>query len=30
VTREEALRGALGDRYGAYMERTKRLGPGIY
>jgi protein-S-isoprenylcysteine O-methyltransferase len=27
---EEALRGALGERYGAYMRRTKRLVPGVY
>ena len=27
---EEALRGALGERYVAYMKRTKRLVPGIY
>jgi protein-S-isoprenylcysteine O-methyltransferase len=27
---EKALRGALGDRYAEYMERTKRLVPGIY
>jgi protein-S-isoprenylcysteine O-methyltransferase len=27
---EEALRGALGERYAQYMKRTKRLMPGIY
>ncbi|MFN2624260.1 MAG: isoprenylcysteine carboxylmethyltransferase family protein [Chthoniobacterales bacterium] len=27
---EEALRGALGERYAQYMRRTKRLMPGIY
>jgi protein-S-isoprenylcysteine O-methyltransferase len=27
---EEALRGALGERYAAYMTRTKRLVPGVY
>jgi protein-S-isoprenylcysteine O-methyltransferase Ste14 len=27
---EEALRGALGERYVAYMRRTKRLIPGVY
>jgi protein-S-isoprenylcysteine O-methyltransferase len=27
---EEALRGALGERYAAYMRRTKRLIPGVY
>jgi len=27
---EEALRGALGQRYVAYMRRTKRLIPGVY
>lgn len=27
---EEALRGALGGRYGAYVARTKRLVPGVY
>jgi protein-S-isoprenylcysteine O-methyltransferase len=27
---EEALRGALGERYAAYMKRTKRLIPGVY
>jgi protein-S-isoprenylcysteine O-methyltransferase len=27
---EEALRGALGERYEAYMRRTKRLVPGVY
>ena len=27
---EEALRGALGERYEAYMRRTKRLIPGVY
>ena len=27
---EEALRGALGERYAAYMTRTKRLIPGLY
>lgn len=27
---EEALRGALGERYTAYMRRTKRLAPGLY
>ena len=27
---EEALRGALGQRYAEYMRRTKRLIPGIY
>jgi protein-S-isoprenylcysteine O-methyltransferase Ste14 len=27
---EEALRGALGERYTAYMSRTKRLVPGLY
>jgi protein-S-isoprenylcysteine O-methyltransferase len=27
---EEALRGALGENYGAYMRRTKRLVPGLY
>ena len=27
---EEALRGALGERYAAYMRRTKRLVPGVY
>jgi protein-S-isoprenylcysteine O-methyltransferase len=27
---EEALRGALGEKYVAYMGRTKRLVPGIY
>jgi protein-S-isoprenylcysteine O-methyltransferase Ste14 len=27
---EEALRGALGDRYAQYMRRTKRLIPGVY
>jgi protein-S-isoprenylcysteine O-methyltransferase len=27
---EDALRGALGDRYADYMNRTKRLVPGIY
>jgi protein-S-isoprenylcysteine O-methyltransferase Ste14 len=27
---EEALRGALGDRYAEYMKRTKRLVPGVY
>src|SRR2546423_3467851 len=27
---EEALRGALGERYREYMKRTKRLVPGIY
>jgi protein-S-isoprenylcysteine O-methyltransferase len=27
---EEALRGALGEKYAAYMRRTKRLIPGIY
>jgi protein-S-isoprenylcysteine O-methyltransferase Ste14 len=27
---EEALRGALGERYLAYMRRTKRLVPGVY
>ena len=27
---EEALSGALGDRYRKYMMRTKRLIPGIY
>ena len=26
----EALRGALGEKYVAYMRRTKRLVPGIY
>jgi protein-S-isoprenylcysteine O-methyltransferase Ste14 len=27
---EEALRGALGEKYVAYMRRTKRLLPGVY
>lgn len=27
---EQALQGALGDKYVAYMRRTKRLVPGIY
>lgn len=27
---EEALRGALGERYAEYMRRTKRLIPGVY
>lgn len=27
---EEALRGALGERYAEYMRRTKRLVPGLY
>jgi protein-S-isoprenylcysteine O-methyltransferase len=27
---EEALRGALGERYERYIKRTKRLVPGIY
>jgi protein-S-isoprenylcysteine O-methyltransferase len=27
---EEALRGALGERYVEYMKRTKRLIPGLY
>ncbi len=27
---EEALRGALGERYLEYMKRTKRLIPGVY
>jgi protein-S-isoprenylcysteine O-methyltransferase len=27
---EEALRGALGERYADYMKRTKRLVPGLY
>jgi protein-S-isoprenylcysteine O-methyltransferase Ste14 len=27
---EEALRGALGNRYADYMQRTKRLIPGLY
>jgi protein-S-isoprenylcysteine O-methyltransferase len=27
---EEALRGALGERYAEYMKRTKRLIPGVY
>lgn len=27
---EEALRGALGERYAEYMKRTKRLVPGLY
>jgi protein-S-isoprenylcysteine O-methyltransferase Ste14 len=27
---EEALRGALGERYVQYMRRTKRLIPGVY
>jgi protein-S-isoprenylcysteine O-methyltransferase len=27
---EDALSGALGDRYRAYMARTKRLVPGVY
>src|SRR2546423_3062195 len=27
---EEALRGALGERYAKYMRRTKRLVPGLY
>lgn len=27
---EDALRGALGERYTAYMRRTKRLLPGLY
>ena len=27
---EEALQRALGDRYAAYMRRTKRLIPGVY
>jgi protein-S-isoprenylcysteine O-methyltransferase len=27
---EEALRGALGDQYAAYIRRTKRLIPGVY
>jgi protein-S-isoprenylcysteine O-methyltransferase len=27
---EEALRGALGERYSTYMKRTKRLIPGVY
>lgn len=27
---EEALRGALGERYEQYMKRTKRLVPGVY
>jgi protein-S-isoprenylcysteine O-methyltransferase len=27
---EEALRGALGENYAAYMRRTKRLIPGVY
>src|SRR3977135_962254 len=27
---EEALRGALGERYGDYMKRTRRLVPGVY
>jgi protein-S-isoprenylcysteine O-methyltransferase len=27
---EEALRGALGDRYAEYVKRTKRLVPGLY
>jgi protein-S-isoprenylcysteine O-methyltransferase Ste14 len=27
---EEALRGALGERYRAYMRRTNRLIPGVY
>jgi protein-S-isoprenylcysteine O-methyltransferase len=27
---EEALSRALGERYGAYMRRTKRLIPGVY
>ena len=27
---EEALRGALGEKYADYMRRTKRLAPGIY
>jgi protein-S-isoprenylcysteine O-methyltransferase len=27
---EEALRNALGEKYAAYMRRTKRLVPGVY
>jgi protein-S-isoprenylcysteine O-methyltransferase Ste14 len=27
---EEALRGALGEKYAEYMRRTKRLIPGVY
>jgi protein-S-isoprenylcysteine O-methyltransferase len=27
---EDALRGALGERYAKYMTRTKRLVPGVY
>lgn len=27
---EEALRGALGEKYAEYMRRTKRLIPGLY
>jgi protein-S-isoprenylcysteine O-methyltransferase len=27
---EEALRGALGEKYAAYMKRTHRLVPGVY
>jgi protein-S-isoprenylcysteine O-methyltransferase len=27
---EQALRGALGEKYAAYMRRTKRLVPGLY
>lgn len=27
---ENALRGALGERYAAYIKRTKRLIPGVY
>src|SRR5205085_11035296 len=27
---EEALRGALGESYVRYMQRTKRLVPGVY
>jgi protein-S-isoprenylcysteine O-methyltransferase len=27
---EEALRGALGERYDEYIKRTKRLMPGVY
>jgi protein-S-isoprenylcysteine O-methyltransferase Ste14 len=27
---EEALHGALGERYGDYMKRTRRLVPGVY
>jgi protein-S-isoprenylcysteine O-methyltransferase len=27
---EEALRGALGEKYAEYMRRTKRLVPGVY